>query len=172
MAIWQFKFFIIPKKNLLKEHEEIPNYLEEYKPRHYTDEYCEDQEFINYWNGVDMPDNEFNLIQIESWDDEAKMYGEKDGNKIEIWKDEFICFIDARKPNFKLLNSLIIIAKSLKCMIVLGESGKLIKPDIIDIRKYFNNSTANKFVLNQENTLISLKKNKIKLIQNDKKVKN
>jgi len=54
MAIWHFKFSLLPKKGILKEHTNIPLILNEYKENFVDSEKHVDDDFIDYWHDCNI----------------------------------------------------------------------------------------------------------------------
>lgn len=163
MAAWQFDFYLIPKINVLKIFNELPEVLDDYLPYDGKRELKEISEYPNYWNGYEINEeiHDFFSLQldaIESWDDEAKMYGESNGNKVEVWEDDILCRIDAREVNMKLLYRILEFAKAKSWVVVLKENGKVLEPNIFSLANYFRMSFSFKFCKEPEKTLKEMKK--------------
>jgi len=159
MAIWQFGFYLIPEAGILRTHGYIPSKLEQYKLHSVNSEIKEEDEFINYWLDFGIPMSIKRRIakilpEVKSWSADAEMYGYDEGSKIEIWSDDIICFIDARKNELELLELLAEIANSLECKIILKDNGKVIHASYPTLLKEFKKSVAKQFVSNPRETLI------------------
>lgn len=162
MAIWQFGFYLIPNVSLQREHGHIPNELADYVPRNVDSEFDESREYIDYWADIEIPvaikaQISKKLPPMESWSDEALMYGSDEGARVEIWTDDFLCLIDAISADLELLRWYVLVASELDCQIVLRENGKVLAPELKLIMQAFEGSLARRFVAKPEQTLKSLK---------------
>ncbi len=166
MAIWEFKFSLIPIKRIEQVHGRIIPILEEYKPSNperllsLPIENDEMSGFTNYWEGIEIEDEILQAIKIllpqcESWSKDATMFGDQ-YNRIEIWDDNINCFLDLRYFSRKLLEGLLNIAKSLDCKIVLLESGEVIETEIEVVIEKIKESNAYAFCLEPKKFLETL----------------
>lgn len=158
MAIWQFGISLVPKAGILREHGRIPQELDQYKPRTEDLNFDEDREFLNYWLGIEVSKSVKILIaeklpKLKSWSSDAEMYGYDHGTKVEVWLDDINCFVDVRGDGTEFLEFFVSIAKSLDCLIVLKESGKVIDSSYPLLLNELNASVARKFVSNPRKTL-------------------
>lgn len=161
MAIWQLNFALVPILDIKKNHGHIVNILYQYQAHIGCPKIIDENELINYWVDIDISEDIIGrfaqlLPPMESWSENAVMFGTDEGNKIEVWNDDIYCSIDMRKLNLNLLESILHIAEKLKCMVVLEEGGIVIEPS--DVIPKLRNSTAYKFCLNPIETIISVGK--------------
>lgn len=141
MAVWQFKFYLVPVKGIVKVHGKVVPRLSEYAPFNPESSFEEIEaraaQAPNYWEqaGVSPASMEgltTMLPPIRSWSEEAKMFGdgEDGGAKIEIWKDDIQCKLDLRVFSEELLVAIVDEAADAECMLVLQETGEVIEPDL------------------------------------------
>jgi hypothetical protein len=69
------------------------------------------------------------LPEMNSWTDSAKMFGESNGNKIELWDDSIRVRIDMRWENQDFVEALVQLSVLLGCIIVCAEGGVVLEPN-------------------------------------------
>ncbi|MGO1069544.1 hypothetical protein [Lysobacter sp. CA199] len=138
MAIWQFKFALVPVHGLKRVYGDTRRVLDEYrKPGSLKgDGGGTGDNFPNYWEGLDI-DAAVGAVggilpRAESWSPEAKMFGQKDGDWIEVWDDDVVCALDLREFSAEHLQAILAAAVALDCKLVLYGSGEVIDP-ILDL---------------------------------------
>lgn len=153
MAIWQFKFSLVPASGIRRIHGSDVGVLREYQVTERSAKPTEIAEMTNYWDGSGSLRQlalAFSgiLPEIKSWSDEARMFGDDESNKIEVWDDDVNCYIDARIFSDDLMNWIIKLARKFECKLVIHGSGLIIDPDFGILIDQIKDSTAYKFCLN------------------------
>ena len=161
MAIWQFRFSLVPTAGILKTYGGLVDALPEYAQHDPNATVKEVSEFNNYWEGVDfsspfMKSLESILPPRKSWSDDAKMFGSEDGNKIEVWNDDIVCSIDVRNFDIPFISSILEVARGMQCKVALKDGGRLIDPNLSDLLVEINNSRSMQFVQNPVDFLKNL----------------
>ncbi|NBF01544.1 hypothetical protein GV819_04495 [Pseudomonas sp. Fl5BN2] len=133
MAVWHFKFALVPKEVIVSVCGGMVKRLPEYSGEGRGDEVLDG--FPNYWLGGKsielLLDRASRLLpEIESWTSEARMFGCKDGDRIEVWEDDVLCYLDLRKLSLSLLEGIIYLAASSDCSLVLFGSGEVVEPEL------------------------------------------
>jgi hypothetical protein len=160
MAIWQFQFALIPKAGLFRAHPNGVLSLPQYKTLidGTKSHFSENDEYLNYWEGFTSWDELLRDIKAmlplaTSWSDDAKFFGESEGNRIELWRDDVLCFVDARNFSLVFLGAILSMAQSYQCLIVLHETGELIEPTQSVVIEKMKSSRAVLFCKSPENFL-------------------
>lgn len=137
MAVWHFKFSLVPTQGIIAEHGSLVTKLPEYgsTPGRETLQEIEDAEYSNYWRKAGLsPAALTRLTQLlppmPSWVPDAKMFGEEEGNRIELWEDDINCMLDLRTFSKELLQAIVETASDAQCKLVLHGSGTVIEPDM------------------------------------------
>jgi hypothetical protein len=162
MAVWQFKFYLVPTVGILRIHKSIPSILEDQAPMDPNVEVDLDQEFENYWEETEFTVHlheriKEHLTPADFWSEEGVMYGSYDVSRVEIWDDGDVeCRIDMREFNLSLLETMLNIATELDCKIVLSENGRVVEPILTDMLDACKQSRACKFVVDPIKTLKEL----------------
>lgn len=159
MAIWQFEFYLRPRSSVLKKHGLVPAVLEEDRTIPEMLDFDIDQEFPNYWAGIEKAKPALSRINarldpMPSWSEDAVMFGSPEGSKIEIWNDDFVCCVDATCNDIAHLAFCVEIAKELDCLISLKGNGEVLEPEFELLLDRFENSIARKFVMDPRKTLV------------------
>src|ERR1051326_1769938 len=113
MAVWQFKFYLVPIKGIERVHGHIMPVLEEYRastPEKLLSLPLEPDQlptYPNYWEGIQKGDETLQAIQTllpqcESWSEKAIMFCNGD-NRVEVWNDDISCFLDIKNFSSSLL---------------------------------------------------------------------
>lgn len=137
MAVWQFKFSLVPTSGIVGEHGRLVVVLPEYGSSQSSSsaDDAEDAHFVNYWEKAGMtPASLQSLMELlpstESWSDEARMFGEAEGDRIEVWEDDINCALDLRTFSKDLLQAIVQIASRAQCKLVLHGTGEVIEPEL------------------------------------------
>lgn len=150
MAVWQFKFTLVPTEGIVKAHGLVPDYLPQFSA--VVPDACLEDELVwpNYWEGVDK-----SLIHAlarrvlpvaDSWSTEATMYGDSKTDDIQVWGDSVDVRMDCSNLNVKLLESIVAVADDCGCCIVLCEGGRVIAPVSEQVIDALKASSASRFV--------------------------
>jgi len=160
MAVWQFKFTLVPTEGIVKAHGQVPDYLPQYAA--VVPDACLDDEMVwpNYWEGVDKSAihalAKIVLPVADSWSIEATMYGHSDTDDIQVWDDSVDVRLDCSNPNVKLLESIVAVADHCGCCLVLCEGGRVIAPVSEQVIDALTASSASRFVNNPNAFLASV----------------
>ncbi|WP_156152727.1 MULTISPECIES: hypothetical protein [Pseudomonas] len=159
MAIWQFVFFLVPQDKILREDGSSPLYLEQFKSRDVDTLFEEEisEEFIDYWGGGWLQLREYvsNMFpSLPSWSVDAEFFGIDGQVRVEFWKDEVICMVDARADVNKSIYFFSSLAEECKCVVILKEGGRVIAPSNLSLYEEFLKSKAYQFIQNPHKTLL------------------
>lgn len=150
MAVYQFQFVVIPSAGIARLHTGKVDFIGEYAARHIDAEIDLDEESPNYWEGIDKKPMqqviEGLLPACESWSEDALMFGDSEGDHIEIWDNTVDVSLDARNLNASLLFAVIAAAQIQNCKLVLKDGGKVIAPNLDEVTTSLNESSAMKFL--------------------------
>lgn len=158
MAIWQFKFSLVPAENVVRLHGERPETLEQYQALTLP-EYDPDAVFQNYWAGRDpralAPEVLTLLPEASSWSDEARMFGSDEGDWLELWDQDVNCRIDV--PNFSksYAQGLVDLAERHGCLLAISPTGELIDPDLGGLCDQIMRSRAYHFCSNPKEAIVA-----------------
>jgi len=157
MAIWHFKFSLLPKKGLLREHTNIPLILDEYKENFVDPEKHVDDEFIDYWKDCNLKEIEIHIQKllplIDSWSSSMRLYGYDNGTNIEVWDDDINLKIDTRKTDYTFLKEIVNLARDNNCLLVPQETGELIEPNFEKLVEKYQSSRSYRFTLDSDQVL-------------------
>lgn len=67
------------------------------------------------------------LPEIESWTSEARRFGCEDGDRVEFWEDDVLCYLDLRRLSLSLLEGVLVLAAEFDCSLVLFGSGEVVE---------------------------------------------
>lgn len=157
MATWQFDLHLLPRSKIIERYSKAPAQLG-------------DEEFtaMDWWSGVALPVGydsvlESFLPKYTSWSKDASTWGDENSDLIEIFFEnnapvEIFVRIDARKLDISFLKKVSHFAKVCDCLLLLGESRKLIEPDPLSLNYEIKKSNAYKFAMNSRGFLDELSK--------------
>jgi hypothetical protein len=156
VAIWHARFSLVPSEGIVAVHGEMPRYLREYQPP--TEGSVIDvleENSPGYWKRAGMSPSSIPGISkllpaCRSWSSEAEMYGSKDGDRVEIWKDEVHCAMDMRVFSAGLLENILTAAKQAECKIVMHGTGEVLDADITVVTRKIKESGAYEFCADPE----------------------
>jgi len=157
MAIWQFRFTLIPEKVLLGKYDvlplRIPEDLAEDLPW-----WTEGQPHAGFERQIDLI-----LPERTSWSTSMRMWGQEDGN------DAYVCYVDEGKSKVQkiafrldagaispaLVRSICILARQLGCVLMTAEY-EILAADESMLLAAINHSTAKGYIDDPVSTLRSL----------------
>jgi hypothetical protein len=166
MAVWHFKFSLIPTEGLLRVFGEtnvsvIPEFVSNPEgPRNLEPEELE--RLPSYWDGpaklrqIAMAVSVI-LPEMKSWSSEARMFGSDEQDRVEVWNDHVNCRINMRAVDFALLDKLLHLAKRFDCKLVIHGTGAIAAPDVASLAPHVECSNAYKFCLDPIGFLAALK---------------
>lgn len=159
MAVWQYRFSLLPREGIRKAMGSIPESLEEYKPVDPAN-FDENREYPNYWEGIDRRDFVEQIGRIlpetKSWSAEARMFGEDEGDRIQCWDDDVACAVDVRHFSMKYVEQLCALAQKSDCLLVLNEGGQIVEPDLASLLERISHSRAYAFCAAPGEFLVNL----------------
>lgn len=107
--------------------------------------------YENYWQNSDprllIPEVSELLPERTSWSADAAMFGDEDGDSVEVWEDSVDCAVDIRNFSIYRLQAMVSIAARADCLIVLHESGRVIPPEAALIFAEIESSRAYAFCI-------------------------
>ncbi len=150
MAVWQFQFELVPVQGILRIQGEPVCALPQFAAMDPGAEYDEDQEYPNYWEGVDMAPVHKAIEQLlpkgAPWSDDATMYGDSKTDDIQVWDDTVGVRLDCRKFRVELLEAVLNVAKDFGCVLALKEGGRVIAPEMPLVLGALRESSAVRFI--------------------------
>ena len=162
MAVWQFKFSLVPTSGVKRVHGDLVAVLDEYRAVQQASEHDSSgraNSSQNYWEGLDtgvVAKAVAGVLPLgESWSSDATMFGEEEGDRIEVWSDDVDCAIDLRSFLVVRLQSIVQIARALDCKLVLHGSGEVLDPVLELVLQKIQSSRAYAFCVNPANFLRS-----------------
>jgi hypothetical protein len=152
MAIWQFKFAMVPGAGIRRVHGHLVHVLDEYRVPKISEGTLAVTSPIdakNYWEGLDSGVVAAAMSGIlepaKSWSSDALMFGDEDGDRVEVWGDDVDCAIDLRNFSAPRLESIVDVARALGCKLVLHGTGQVIEPIFESILQEVRSSHAYAF---------------------------
>jgi len=144
MAVWQYKAEIVPTAWIKQRFGEIPKVIPDYGV-------AEDGSYVEYdfWESAEVPNDLADTVAtilppMESWSDDALMFGNVKEDDICLWFDsgrlESIYFrLDIRRFRREVLEAIVELAQSLSCMIISSNDAGILASDyqtmICDIKR-------------------------------------
>lgn len=140
MALWQYQFHIIPKKNFEVLFGDA--YFEEFNDELFDDE--------PYWKLSQFKKEKFSSIQKflprnKSWSNEIELYGNTDSNCLEVYFDRYnhvssVSFrLDFQTDYQKILDELILLCIQNE-LLILDEKRNVVPYDLKIINQIINSS--------------------------------
>lgn len=152
MAIWQFKFDLLPRDAVERFHAPDTLILSAFQPIDPATWAAGDEtaEYPAYWEnrspqayaseiGAMLPPR-------QSWSDDALMFGTDNADEIELWTDDFHVKLNMLKFEPSLTSAIVQLAARDDLVLVLGETGRLIVPTYDNLARQISQSRAVKFV--------------------------
>ncbi|MES1201006.1 MAG: hypothetical protein ABUS57_06110 [Pseudomonadota bacterium] len=156
MAIWQFTFYWVPRDAVEKLHGADALVLASFAPVD-IETWDENAETPNYWLGRNPksygPAIEALLPSRKSWSADALMFGDEEGDGVELWDDDVRLRLDIRQFNEPLARALVSLAARDDLKLAMGQTGRLIPPTYDKLAREISNSLALKFALDPVGTL-------------------
>jgi hypothetical protein len=147
MALWHFKFGMIPRKGIERALGKPAAVLEEYQvkedgPKELTD-------MPDYWEGMNLAQFENRLAAIlppEPWSGRGpKRFGSAESDRIELWPDDIECAVDLRDFSADHLRGMIEFAASENLALVVHGTGEVVDPDFDAVADRIRTSRAYAF---------------------------
>lgn len=150
MAIWHFKFYLVPASGIVRLHGADVKVLDEYRSAPGRPVFDEDAVFPNYWDNPTVL-RQIALVvsgllpEMHSWSDKARMFGDDDAHRVEVWPDDVACRVNMRDFPYELMDRLLALAKKFDCEIAIGGSGAVVEPTMAALSPHIEASDAYKF---------------------------
>ncbi len=149
MAIWQFTFYWVPRDAVEKLHGPDAIALASFAPVD-PKTWDENAEEPNYWVGRSPQSyapaiEALHLHPRKSWSPDALMFGDEDGDGVELWDDHARIRLDIREFDEALARALVSIAARDDLKLAMGETGRLIPATWDKLSREIANSRALKF---------------------------
>ena len=151
MAVWQFDVFFVSRSLVLKRFGEIPTRITEFESSDNEVEVTESSESllaIDVTSEVVVDAVSSLLPPMGSWSVDARMFGDSEGNKVELWEDLFLCRIDLRNLDRQFVSEILKLARSLDCVLVCKDNGRVLLPDDATLVAEISASRAQEFLSN------------------------
>jgi len=166
MAIWHFKFGLIPTEGLKRVFGDAGvAVVPEYAPHPEGPRYLEPEELAalpNYWDDPDKLRQIATAVssflpEMKSWSDKARMFGSDEDERVAVWEDDVHCRINMRNVDFEVLDKLLSLARRFDCKVVVHGTGAVVDADITALTPHVEASSAHKFCHDPHGFLTSLK---------------
>ena len=156
MAIWQLTFHLVPREAVEQLHGPTAIALAAFRPVD-LETYDENAESPNYWAGRSprsyAEPMEALLPSRKSWSPDALMFGDEEGDGIELWDDGVRVRLDMRQFNEPLARAIVSLAAANDLKLVMARTGRLIPPSYDKLAREIAQSPALRFVLDPGGTL-------------------
>jgi hypothetical protein len=146
MAVWQFDLYLVPRSKLAQISD---NELQRLSEVDFT--------ATSWWEGITLPSHYREILATflprgASWTPEIEMWGEEEGDRIDISHrgavlEEIRCRVDVRINNVGFLEGILRLAVLADCWIITEEL-EVIPSTLEALMKEIKNSSAYRFVLN------------------------
>ena len=144
MASWQTSFHLLPKESLEKLFDVMPSEIPVVKSSEISSPEMLDKIIRNtpkYWDDVKIDIEELKqlLPKRDSWSSNALMFGQEDGDSIEVWSEQGkVDWIQIKfnliDVDYTLIKRVLIVVKKSKCLLHSQVTGNLLLPN----KKEFN----------------------------------
>jgi hypothetical protein len=156
MAVWQFAFSLVPTsavKDVLS--------LAQYQKSPDGPKVLEESEIETLWNDSgqlrDIAEAASCILpEVKHWSAQARMFGDEESNRIEVWNDDIYCRADLRTDPTVFLHAVLDLSVRFKCKIVIDGPGIVIEPSIAAMKSQMQKSIAYKFCENPREFLRNL----------------
>jgi hypothetical protein len=156
VAIWQFTFHLVPREAVEQLHGPTAIVLAAFSQVDL--ETCdENAEPPNYWAGR-SPRSYAEAVEAllpprKSWSPNALMFGDEEGDGIELWDDDVRVRLDIRLFNAPLARAIVSLAAAKDLKLVMAQTGRLILPSYDKLAHEIAQSRALEFALDPVVTL-------------------
>jgi len=156
MAIWQLTFHLVPREAVEQLHGPTAIALAAFRPVD-LETYDENAESPNYWAGR-SPHSYAKAVEAllpprKSWSPDALMFGDEEGDGIELWDDGVRVRLDMRQFNEPFARAIVNLAAANDLKLVMARTGRLILPSYDALAREIAQSLALRFVLDPGGTL-------------------
>jgi len=152
MAIWHFRFSLVPVSGVMLIHKQVPASIEALRGKGRL----VSSEEPDYWGGIGtkVVQNAFGLClpRRESWG-EAATYGDTEGGEVRIYDDAVEVALDVRNYDNVFVKKALDIAVEMNLLIVLTESGEVIEAGHAEFIAALQRSRAWRFHIDPAGTL-------------------
>jgi hypothetical protein len=160
MAVWQYKGSLVPRAGIINLHRNIPEELPGYRGV-WEPELQGDEVYPNYWQG-DSPKRFVGEVASmlpagTHWSDRALLFGDMQGDRVDIWDDDFTFRFDLRTPDLELLRAMIDFANRHNLLWISENQGRPIAPTFAEVLTDVQTSGAYQFCKEPIAYLMSLK---------------
>lgn len=156
MAVWHFKFDIVPRDGLRRVLGCIPPLLSEHVVSAELPFGADDPP--NYWEGLDMSGvvaSVRRLFPSAEGSGEYQTFGDDERNKVVVYPSGIYCYIDLRNYDRRLVTEILSVAHRHNCVIAVIGPGSIIEPNITTLESYIPSSGAYAFCADPEGYLVS-----------------
>ncbi|MEM9668671.1 MAG: hypothetical protein AAF950_07065 [Pseudomonadota bacterium] len=150
MAVWQFTFHYVERLAVEKLDGPDAIVLSAFRPVD-LEPFDIDAETTSYWK--DRSPYSYAKVMKSmlpprtSWSDDALMFGEENGDSVELWDDDVRIRLDIRSYNEPLVRQLVELAAADDLKLAMSETGRVIAPTYEKLIREIKNSRAMKFIL-------------------------
>lgn len=146
MAIWQFTFHLFPREVVEQLHVRVDRRA-----------FDANLNAPNYWAGRSPRSHaataEALLPPRKSWSPDAFMFGDEQGDCIELWDDGITVRLDTRQFNEPLARAIVSFAAANELGLVLSQTGRSLPAEYDELIREIAQSQAVRFVLDPDETL-------------------
>jgi hypothetical protein len=96
------------------------------------------------------------LPEMKSWSKEARMFGDDEDERIEVWEDDVHCRINMRDVDLDVLEKILSVARRFDCKLAIHGTGAVSAADIASLAPHVETSNAFKFCRDPNGFLASL----------------
>lgn len=155
MAIWQFTFHLLPREAAEQFHGPTAIVLGALRPSGLDANEALDPP--NYWAGRSSyfyaNAVESLLPPRKSWSTSALMFGDEQGDGVELWDDDVRVRLDIRQFNASLAQAIVRLAIADDLKLAMTETGHLMPPSYTMLRREIVRSRSYRFVRDPIGTL-------------------
>lgn len=160
MAAWQFRIKVLPEKAVIAAHGKVPDQLKiiRYRSSVSLEELERQADSLpKYWSGdpaeraISEAFSEI-LPEVESWSEEGRMFGDNDGDNIEIWEsadgniESVVVAVSLSKPDKAFIGAILDTAEKHNCVLHSIGSMAVVKPNPENFVRQAVDSSAHRFI--------------------------
>lgn len=82
------------------------------------------------------------MPEMKSWSNDARMFGNDEDERVEVWDDDVRCRINLTRVDYELLEQLFALARRFDCKIVASGTGAVSAPDLASLAPHVEASNA------------------------------